>query len=190
MAATGAKRSRPWKRADRRSGFQSMSHFCVFPARRWTSSNRPLPGPTYHRPSALRIMAGRIPPTPGSTTQRKMVPAGNHAAYAANRQADAFGLPTGASAKKVDNGYARRPLMQHRLHLTRIGAVQPEIREQHNQVINSSAVLWDASHLRPGRLAPPRFAACPPARGSGPRSGKGQIGQRLLASRCHQLDVP
>ena len=29
--------------------------------------------------------------------------------------------------------------MQHRLHLTRIGAVQPEIREQHNQVINSSA---------------------------------------------------
>ena len=29
--------------------------------------------------------------------------------------------------------------MQHCLHLTRIGAVQPEIREQHNQVINSSA---------------------------------------------------
>ncbi len=34
-----------------------------------------LPGPTYHRPSASRITAGRAPPTPGSTTQRKTVPA-------------------------------------------------------------------------------------------------------------------
>ena len=32
-------------------------------------------------------------------------------------------------------GYARRHLVQHRLHLTRIRAVQPKIREQHNHVV-------------------------------------------------------
>ena len=48
--------------------------------------------------------------------------------------------------------YTRRHLMQYCLHLTRIGAVQPEIREQHNQVINSSAVLWDAATLGPEGL--------------------------------------
>ena len=34
IAATGAKRSRPWKLADRRSGFQSMSQLRVVVARR------------------------------------------------------------------------------------------------------------------------------------------------------------
>ena len=45
-----------------------------------TSSNKPLPGPTYHRPSASKMMAGRVPATPGSTTERKTFPAGNHSA--------------------------------------------------------------------------------------------------------------
>jgi hypothetical protein len=61
-------------------GFQSMSQLRIFPARRRTSSNKPLPGPTYHRPSASRIMDGCAPPTPGSMTQTKTVPAGNHTA--------------------------------------------------------------------------------------------------------------
>jgi hypothetical protein len=39
-----------------------------------------LPGPTYQRLSASRMIAGRAPPTPGSTTQRKTVPGGNHEA--------------------------------------------------------------------------------------------------------------
>jgi CBS domain-containing protein len=40
-----------------------------------------------------------------------------------------------------------------------------------------------------GRLAPPRIEACLHGRGSGLRSGRGQIGKRLLASRCHRPDA-
>ena len=42
--------------------------------------------------------------------------------------------------EEVDSGYARRHLVQHRLHLTRIRAVQPKIREQHNHVV--SLLKW------------------------------------------------
>jgi hypothetical protein len=38
--------------------------------------------------------------------------------------------------EQVDNGYARRHLVQHRLHLTCIRAVQPKIREQRNHGIS------------------------------------------------------
>jgi hypothetical protein len=57
-----------------------MSQLRVFAARRWISSNKPLPGPTNQRPSASTMTGGRVPPTPGSTTQRNVVPAANHSA--------------------------------------------------------------------------------------------------------------
>jgi hypothetical protein len=50
-----------------------------------------------------------------------------------------LGIADWSIGEEVDNGDAWRRLMQHGLHLTRIGAVQPEICEQHDQVINSSA---------------------------------------------------
>ena len=100
-----------------------------------------------------------------------------------------LGIADWSIGEEVDNGYAWRHLMQHRLHLARIGAVQPEICEQHDQVINSSADP-DTSWLTRGRLGQPPFEACPPGRGSGPRNGKGQIGQHLLVLRCHRLAAP
>jgi hypothetical protein len=38
-----------------------MSLLRVAPARRWTSSKRPFPGSTYHRPSASRTLKARGP---------------------------------------------------------------------------------------------------------------------------------
>src|SRR5215831_5451405 len=43
-----------------------------------------------------------------------------------------FGIGDRRIGKEVDNGYLWGQLMQHRLHLTGIGAVQSEIRELHN----------------------------------------------------------
>src|SRR5512145_1906908 len=81
-----------------------MSQASVCPARRATSSNSPLSGPTNQRPSAASAMAARGPPTPGSTTDRKTVPAGNHAACAASRYAAALGFWTGASENSSNTG--------------------------------------------------------------------------------------
>src|SRR5262249_2035792 len=64
----------------RRAGLKSMSQLRALAARRSMSSNKPLPGPTYQRPSASTITGGRVPPTPGSTTHRNVVPAGRQLA--------------------------------------------------------------------------------------------------------------
>jgi hypothetical protein len=66
--------------------------------------------------------------------------------------------------EEVDNGYARGHLVQHRLHLTRIRAVQPKIREQRNHVVSlpncggalqrsrvSKGNRWDSLTDRPRR---------------------------------------
>jgi hypothetical protein len=51
--------------------------------------------------------------------------------------------------KEIDDRYGWRRLVQRRLHLTGIGAVQAEIREQHNHVISSPV----AYPLRPARVS-------------------------------------
>jgi hypothetical protein len=44
--------------------------------------------------------------------------------------------PAHRIGEKIYCGNARRHPPQHRLHLTRIGPLQPEVREQHNHVVN------------------------------------------------------
>src|SRR5262249_52670066 len=73
-----------------------------------------------------------------------------------------LGTAHGRIGEEVNKGNARRHLVQHRLHLTRIGAVQPEIREQHNHVYslpprsahrNFTTVVADLAYgVRPRRL--------------------------------------
>src|SRR5215831_3231382 len=64
--------------------------------------------------------------------------------------------------EEIDRGYARRHLVQHGLHLTRIGAVQAEIREQNNhcQLLRQ---------VRPATFAESAMTAPPPEplRGTG-----------------------
>jgi hypothetical protein len=50
-----------------------------------------------------------------------------------------LGIAGRGIGEQVDNWYGRRHLMQHCLHLTGIGAVQPEIRDEHNHIGNSPA---------------------------------------------------
>jgi hypothetical protein len=52
-----------------------------------------------------------------------------------------LGIADRRIGEEVDNGYVRRHLVQHRLHLARIGALQPEIRKQHNHAINLPSAL-------------------------------------------------
>jgi hypothetical protein len=61
-----------------------------------------------------------------------------------------LGLPAGEGGEEVDRRYARRDAMQHRLHLTRIGTLQSEIREQHDHVL---------ARVRPTPLHDRAFAA-------------------------------
>ncbi len=74
-AATGAKRSRPWKVAERgssRNGERESSTASVAPPSRSSArESSPLSGPTRKRPSsAAAATARRADPTPGSTTAR------------------------------------------------------------------------------------------------------------------------
>ena len=62
------------------------------------------------------------------------------------------GVPNGRTpvasrhvGKCSDNGYAGPHLVWHRLHLTRIGAVQPEIREEHNHTCGTDGSSNNAS---------------------------------------------
>jgi hypothetical protein len=51
-----------------------------------------------------------------------------------------LGVANRRISEEVDRGHARRHLVQHRLHLTGIRPVQPEIRKQHNHVAVSFVV--------------------------------------------------
>src|SRR5262245_43086422 len=76
------------------------------------------------------------------------------------------------------------------------GELKEPIERLTKQALIHSAVCWPsvcanrlgAAIIR-GRLAPPRIEACPPGRGSGLRSGRGQIGKRLLVLRWHRPDA-
>jgi hypothetical protein len=47
-----------------------------------------------------------------------------------------LGIADRRISEEINQGHAWHHLMQHRLHLTRIGALQPEICEQHNHVLS------------------------------------------------------
>ena len=124
-------------------------------ARRWTSSNKPLPGPTCQCLSASTMMAGRVPPTPGSTTQRNTV----FAETRQHRPPTDRPIPSDrASAKRSDLWDARRHLVQHRLHLTSVRSVQLEIRDQHNHALSSPELAGAMQCF--GRLPPYGPGAC------------------------------
>ena len=79
---------------------EALAQLRVFLARRWTSSNKPLPGPTYHRPSASRIMDGRAPPTYSPNLERSTVPSASDAERPCRMHGGTSpGAPKGNTAK-------------------------------------------------------------------------------------------
>src|SRR5262249_7043930 len=83
--------------------------------------------------------------------------------------------------EEVDRRYARRDAMQHRLHLTRIGTVQAEIREQHDHLL---------ARLRPApRNDQPEFLRRPRGAQRARRAVKNSSGDAGRYSRSFGLSA-
>src|SRR5262245_51370804 len=78
-----------------------------------------------HRPSASRI-SGRVPPTPGVDNAEKDGALWKPFGIGGQQVGGRLRIADRRIGEQVDRGYAGRHLLQHRPHLTRIGAGNPK----------------------------------------------------------------